>query len=80
MSTYVRAAANLIIDKPQADGMLTQEGVGRDWPATEPREENYAFTPDVGATAKPAALARLADGGVLMIFVAHQADGGHALQ
>ena len=49
MSTYVRAAANLIIDKPHADGMLTQEGVGRDWPATEPKEETFAFTPDVGA-------------------------------
>jgi len=35
--SYVRAAANLILDNPHADGHITQFGIGRDWQAEERR-------------------------------------------
>lgn len=46
--SYVRAAANLLIDNAHADGMLTKHGIGRDWEASEPREEAYGWSADVG--------------------------------
>lgn len=38
--SYVRAAGNLIIDKPNADGRVTTWGIGRDWQAAEPRDKS----------------------------------------
>ncbi len=35
--SYTRAAAKLIIDNPNADGQITQWGIGRDWQAAEER-------------------------------------------
>lgn len=49
LMSYVRLAANLIIDNADADGRITVMGVGRDWEATEPRDETIKFTPDIGS-------------------------------
>ena len=45
---YSRVASNLIIDNAHADGMITTPGIGRDWPAIEPRDNELTFSPDLG--------------------------------
>ena len=45
--SYVRVAANIIINNAHCDGMLTKLGIGRDWDAMEPRDDAQGFTPDV---------------------------------
>jgi hypothetical protein len=44
---YSRVAANLLVDYPHVDGMLTTLYVGRDWQAIEPRRDTGGFSPDV---------------------------------
>lgn len=46
---YSRAISILEIDNAHADGMVTTKGIGRDWEAVQPRDEEKAgFSPDVG--------------------------------
>ena len=36
---YTRAVAKLVFDNAHADGRITEKGIGRDWEAHEPRDE-----------------------------------------
>jgi hypothetical protein len=47
---YARAAVQIIVDAAHADGMITVDGVGRDWDAIEPRDrlDIGQLTPDLG--------------------------------
>lgn len=47
--SYVRAVGRLTVGKPHYDGYPTSIGIGRDWEASEPRDNSLrGFTPDVG--------------------------------
>jgi hypothetical protein len=47
---YVRAAVQIVVDAAHCDGMLTVQGVGRDWRTLEPRDalDIGQRTPDLG--------------------------------
>ncbi len=45
--SYTRCVMELWADNAHADGMITTRGGGRDWEATEPREDQPGWTPDV---------------------------------
>lgn len=47
--SYARAYTTCVIDSPAADGRITVLGIGRDWEASEPNDESFSFTGDVGA-------------------------------
>lgn len=47
---YTRVVCNLTLDNAHADGRITEQGIGRDWEAREPRGESLTgFTPDVAS-------------------------------
>ncbi len=47
--SYPRAFCQFVFDYPHCDGMLTRLGIGRDWEAREPRQDEWAWTGDVSA-------------------------------
>ena len=49
--SYARATGHLTVGYPHYDGYPLTIGAGRDWPASEPREDTLrGFTPDVGGS------------------------------
>ena len=49
LMAYAKAIAQLMLDNAHTDGLVTVKGIGRDWEAAQPRDEDKAtFTPDVG--------------------------------
>lgn len=48
--TYVRAAAKLVLDNPNADGQIVLWGIGRDWVAAEEKATFVGISADVAGS------------------------------